>query len=368
MTTTARSSALNIPSRSEAIQAHQQDGGRVAAVFPTRNPRALLRAHGFLPVEVWGPPKADPNLGGRHVQAYVCSIVRNAMSFTLSAASDDVDLFIVPHACDSLQGLGSTLLDLQQPKAPVLPFYLPRNPLQLGQDFFRAELQALNFKLNTISGQVVDAARLLEALQHEREADLLLTQLYANRAQLPLDDRDFYRLIRSRSYLRAEDFSPLAKQALNLPTLRQNRGLSLFISGLVIEPEDFFAALAQAGAWIADDDLACCGRRVVQRHAFSDDPWEGLIDSVLGEIPDPLLGSPIDQRVASLLEKIQNSGARGVIFATVKFCEPELFDQPLLRHALKEHGVASLQLEFDINDEVSGQTRTRLEAFCEMLS
>jgi len=52
----------------------------------------------------------------------------------------------------------------------------------------------------------------------------------------------------------------------------------------------------------------------------------------------------------------------------VKFCEPELFDIPQLVERLKSKGVATLVMDMELNQGVSGQMRTRVEAFVEMIS
>jgi benzoyl-CoA reductase/2-hydroxyglutaryl-CoA dehydratase subunit BcrC/BadD/HgdB len=57
-----------------------------------------------------------------------------------------------------------------------------------------------------------------------------------------------------------------------------------------------------------------------------------------------------------------------VIFYTVKFCEPELFDIPLLVEGLKARGIPSLTLDVEVNQGLSGQVGTRVEAFVEMIS
>ena len=64
----------------------------------------------------------------------------------------------------------------------------------------------------------------------------------------------------------------------------------------------------------------------------------------------------------------QTSGAKGVVFYDVKFCEPELFDLPLLRKGLQEVGVPSVAIEVDLNDPLSHQSLTRIEAFLEMMA
>lgn len=132
---------LAIPQRKAVIQAFQEQGGHIAAVLPIHPPRALLRAFNFLPVEVWGPPRIHSSPGAVHLQAYVCSIVRNALSFILSGGLDVVDIIVVPHACDSLQGLGSLLLDFNQPKMPVIPFYQPRGRRSCDLEFLAPPLR-----------------------------------------------------------------------------------------------------------------------------------------------------------------------------------------------------------------------------------
>jgi len=98
-----------IPSRIEIIRKFKEDGGSIAAVLPIHYSRSLLRAFGFLPVEVWGAPQIGAGKSSAHLQAYVCSICHNALSYLQQGGLDLADLVLVPHACDSLQGLGSLL-------------------------------------------------------------------------------------------------------------------------------------------------------------------------------------------------------------------------------------------------------------------
>ena len=78
--------------------------------------------------------------------------------------------------------------------------------------------------------------------------------------------------------------------------------------------------------------------------------------------------SSVSDRVEDLLVKIQQSGAQGIIFYMVKFCEPELFDVPQLTGELRKRGVATLVIDCELNQTLSGQLATRVEAFVEMIS
>ncbi|MEA3332494.1 MAG: 2-hydroxyacyl-CoA dehydratase family protein, partial [Pseudomonadota bacterium] len=113
--------SITIPPRKEVIEDIKNRGEWVAAVLPIHYSRALLRSFSIYPVEVWGPPKVDVSLGGAHLQPYVCSIVHNALSFLKMGGLNAADLIMIPHTCDSLQGLTSVLIDLIKPEQAIVP-------------------------------------------------------------------------------------------------------------------------------------------------------------------------------------------------------------------------------------------------------
>ncbi len=357
-----------IPSRTEVIRAYRQHGGRVAAVFPVHSPRALLRAFDILPVEVWGPPGINPARGAAHVQPYICSIVRNSLSIILEGPLSIVDLLVVPHACDSLQGLGSLLLDFVPPGRPVLPVYLPRGGARASDlQFLAAEFRSLYDKLWDLTGCRPSDEELMASIEREEAADALLARLHRERKTLPLTQPDLYRLIRSREFLPAEHFSGLAADALaQARKPGEKRGVRIVLSGIVPEPMELFAALEEIGSYVAADDLACCGRRLYPAGG-SGDPFVRMAERILRAPPDSTRGSPIAERLAHLVRLSRESGAKGIVFYEVKFCEPELFYLPALRKGLQSEGIPSAVVEIDLNDRLSAPVRTRLEAFVEML-
>lgn len=365
---------MDIPRRMDVIRDYRQRGGSVAAVFPIHYPRELLRAFGILPVEVWGPPRVSASQGAAHLQPYVCSIVQNALSFLQSGGLDVVDLLLVPHACDSLQGLGSILIDFIKPRQPVLTLYVPRGQRDSDVDYLADELRAIYRRLEAITGRSPSDPELADAIRREEAADALLAELHRDRQRLPLSDEAFYRLIRSREYLPAEDFIEIAQagragfhtrhsqQDLN-PALQ---GIPIILSGILPEPMSLFGALAEMGGRVAADDLACCRRRLYPA-GQSADPFRHMAERIVGAPPDPTRGSPIQERLDHLLRLIEVSDAKGVVFYDIKFCEPELFDLPQLRQGLREAGIPSLALEVDINDQLSQPVLNRLAAFLEMI-
>jgi benzoyl-CoA reductase/2-hydroxyglutaryl-CoA dehydratase subunit BcrC/BadD/HgdB len=354
---------IQLPSRREVISEARARGRRVAAVLPYHYPRALLRAHGFHPVELWGPPHVPRDLGSRHFPAYTCDIAVRATSFLLQGGLDQVDAILVPHTCDALQGMGSVLGDFLRPHPAVLTLYLPRDRRPEDRDFLGAELGRLGDALATVSGTEPDEAAWEESFSTEGAADAALAALYENRPRLALSDRDFYTVVRAREYLPAERFTDLVA---SLPKGDPPRGVPLMLSGIVAEPPDLFDHLAAVGARVVADDLAC-GTRRIYPGVNDGNPFERLADRLLGAPPDPTRGSPIAERAAHLRQKMEESGARGLVIYDVKFCEPELFDVPLLRSHLGEAGYPLLHVEMELGEDLGQQTLTRLEAFVETL-
>ncbi len=356
---------MTIPPRKEVITDIKNHGGLVAAVLPIHYSRALLRAFSIYPVEVWGPPKVDVSLGGAHLQAYICSIVHNGLSFLKMGGLNIADLILIPHTCDSLQGLTSVLIDLIQPEQVIIPLYLPRGQREEDVAFLVDEFRSLYTRFSDLTGKHPTSKDLLTAIKREEMSDLLLTKLYKNRQQVGLSNIDFYRLVRSREYLPAEHFSTLAEKTLQAAT-EPRPGIPIILSGILPEPMEVLTMIDKMSGLIVADDLACCGRRLYAP-GTSPDPFRRMAERIVYAPPDPTRGNSIEERLKYLTEMAQNSGAQGVIFYEVKFCEPELFDLPSLRAGLKEQGLASIIIEVDINNSLPRQVATRIGAFLEML-
>jgi benzoyl-CoA reductase/2-hydroxyglutaryl-CoA dehydratase subunit BcrC/BadD/HgdB len=359
---------VEIPRRGAVIHAWREQGGGVAAVYPIHHPRSLWRGFGLLPVEVWGPPISDTSRGDARLQAYTCSVVRCGLAFLERGGLRDVELIVVPHACDSLQGLGSLLLDFAAPPQPVITPYIPRTRDAAAVAFLSAELRAIGARLAGITGREPSEGELLACVQAEERADAALVALWEARRRLPLDNLSFYRLVRSREYLPAERFEALAAAALAEAGELRGEGPGLLLSGLMPEPMGLLEVMDRAGAVVVLDDYACSGRRHYPA-GDSDDPYERMAQRLLGGPPDPTLGHPIGARIEHLVAGCERRGVRAAVFHGVKFCEPERFDLPLVREGLEGRlGLPCVDLEVDLASPLSHQAVTRIEALLEGLS
>jgi benzoyl-CoA reductase/2-hydroxyglutaryl-CoA dehydratase subunit BcrC/BadD/HgdB len=356
--------------RLDAIRAHQTRGGKVLAVLPIHYPKEILTALDILAVELWGPPGPPRGPDAGRIQSSVCSIVRNALAFLASGGADAVDGILCPHTCDSIQGLATVAPDLGGWSKSTFRFlHAHGDDRPSARRFVTAELRRLAADLAAFTGAAVDDQRLRQAIEIHRDIDRLRATLLDNRGRFGLDDRGLYRLLRRGEYLwPADHLAELEAVAATMAPGPMQPGLPVLVTGIVPEPMSFLDALSDAGAWLAADDYAAIGRRVIRHQPSSlDDPFEALAELYFSAPPCSTRQSDQAARADHLEAMLDASGALGVIIHTVKFCEPELFDVPVIRRRLAHRGVPMLQLESELELELSGQTVTRIEAFVEML-
>ena len=68
-----------------------------------------------------------------------------------------------------------------------------------------------------------------------------------------------------------------------------------------------------------------------------------------------------------MVEKVKDSGADGVLFWYIKFCEPDAFDRPQLMKRLKDESIPVAFIDLELTMSNFDAVRTRINAFCEIL-
>ncbi len=355
--------------RTTYLQGQKAAGRKVAAVWPARYPAELLWAHGVCPAEVWDPP-AGQALAGAHLQSYVCGVVRQGLEFLLSGGLAVADFLLFPHTCDSIQNLGSLVRDLVHEPKPCLFFYPPRSGgSERAAVYLEAQLRTLSADLTRIAGPLRDGA-LEGALALGRGRTAAVSELYALRARggLNASNAEFYGAVRACEYLWPEDAVLHLKAFTKTHAGRQRRGVPLVLSGVLPAPSDLAQRLDGLGVAVVEDDLLVCGRRFARAPLPEPgDPWKAVAARLLALPPCCTTGDGVEDRAAFLAEQVERSGARGVVFLALKFCEPELFQIPSLSGAMRARGIPVLIVETELGTTTPAGMMTRVEAFLESL-
>jgi benzoyl-CoA reductase/2-hydroxyglutaryl-CoA dehydratase subunit BcrC/BadD/HgdB len=354
--------------RREALRGYQSAGTRVLGVLPGRYPRELPAALGLAHMEFWDPP-VEPRESTRHLQPFVCSVVQRSLE-QIFKSTEKVDAYLYPHICDSVQNLFTIVRDCVVDPNPAHMFYPPRNGVaaNLAADYLAGHLRELTAAIGKLFDVVVSEEDMARAVGEGQRANHSLAALYKARADgaVAPSNAEFYGLVREGEYRPLTVAADLWETTLS--TLGRGRsGTPIVLSGLLPE-KGLLSLLDDHRVNVVEDDLLSCGRRLLRDgYPSAADPYESAASAFLALPPCSSIASPIEERGEFLMNLVVSSGAKAIVFHTIKFCEMELFDHPFLLHWLKERGVATIVLEAELHQAQYGQMETRLEAFLEMI-
>ena len=77
--------------------------------------------------------------------------------------------------------------------------------------------------------------------------------------------------------------------------------------------------------------------------------------------------SEVEKRAGHLVRLCEESGAGGIIVLQQKFCDPHLWDYPLLKGKMDEVGIPMLMVEFEQPVGNLETIKNRIEAFLEII-
>jgi len=350
------------------LEEQKAKGRRLIGVFPAHYPKEILWAFNAVPAEIWDPP-LEISAANAHLQSYICSVVKLGMEFILQGKGEMLDALLFPHTCDSIQNMASIVHDFLGVKMPCWFFYHPKAPYRSSsRHYYMEQLTSLVSHLEKELGPM-DEGELRRRVQQGQYLASLLSKAYDARAggELSASNGDFYRTIRQGEYLHPDDFIPLMEDFLKSFKGRGRQGPGVVLSGVLPNPPEILDLLDNLGVRVADDDFLCSSRRIPVVSKTSPDALESLAQSYFAMPPCTTKNSPLAERRDFLLKAVVRGRAKGVIFYLTKFCEPEWFDVPLMAAAAREAGASVLILDVDLNQGLTGQMTTRLEAFVEMM-
>ena len=357
------------PPRKEYLKTQKEIHDRhLLGVFPAQYPREILWAFNILPVEIWDPPLEVSNANA-HLQPYICSVVKLGLELILQGKCEDLAGFLFPHTCDSIQNLASIVYDYLGLDKPCYFFYHPKQPYkESSRTYYLENLKILVSLLEKQFGPL-DHEELRRRVRQGQELAALIRKIYEQRAKgrLRSTNKAFYQVIRQGEFLHPDDFIPLLKTFLDSAAGGEEEGLSVLLSGVLPNPPEILTLLDEAGIRVSDDDFLNCSRRYMIPSNSMEDPFEALTEGYFAMPPCTTRDAPLGIRLDSLFEKVEKSGAKGVIFYMVKFCEPELFDVPELVKGLRDRAIPTLVMDVELNQGFGGQLATRVEAFGEMI-
>ncbi len=361
----------DITSRDYAALADFPPGDRPAVgYFCPYVPEELIWAAGGHPFRLIDRP-VKISLAQAHLPAYCCHPVKSYLQHLLQGDLDFLKGIIFSHSCDAYKGLAEIWSRQVRPAFQWNLMIPTRLESDRSRDFLKTELtrltQELGKRLQPVTGEGLREA--LDLFSRIRESQLRLYRLRGEHPDILTGDF-FARVIQSGFWLDREGYLRLLAEltgALEQTAVRPDEGVPVYLTGNMIHDPRWFSTIEDSGARVVWDDL-CSGARTFRlRTPDRPDPLEALTERYMSRFFCPTKYYGPQARQENLLQEVQDSGARGVIFLLYKYCEPHFFDYPDLKQFLEERGFPALLLEVEDPAQSREQIKIRIQAFVEML-
>jgi benzoyl-CoA reductase subunit C len=326
-------------------------------------------AAGFVPRRI--VPRTRPAEADSHIHANTCHYVKALLAAALEGETPQLEGFVITNSCDGMR----RLYDVWTEYVPAVPAFFLDVPKKRDPDAIavyasnlRRLAEALERRLPNagVSNQrLEDAIRTCNAIRRRMSEVLTLQKEAAPRVR----GSDFFDLISDAAKLTPSELRDEIDQLLSKIDDRDGppRDRRIVLSGNVINRPDLLTLIEDSGAHVVALDT-CFGVRHYDLlvEEATGDPMLALATRYLLRSPCPRMHG-FQRRFEYLKGLVESSGAAGVIYSTVKFCDSHVYDLPLLEQDLRGAGIPFLWLENDYEWTGLGQLRTRVEAFLEML-
>jgi len=338
----------------------EETGGVAVGYMPIYIPRELLHAQGVLPVGiVGGGDQLEIIRGDAFYQSYICHIPRSTIELGLNGSLDCLDGMIFPAICDVIRNL-SGMWKLQFPDKLVRYLDVPQNfDPEVGGRFYRLELESLAADLEALGGRPYDPEALRRSIVVYNRHRQVVAGLYALRRKAPwrVPTHELYLVLRAGLVLPVEESIELLeayRQAVLADDERRPMDQArVLLTGSFCEqpPLGLIKTLERSGCYIVDDDFVQVHRWIDADISESGDP----LDSLVGAFLESSIASPVryideETKGEALLERVEESGAEGVLFCAPSFCDPALLDQPMIVRAVEKAGVPWTAFKFSENN------------------
>lgn len=332
----------------------------------------LIHAAGFTPFRLM-PMSDAPDLAGSVLHDNLCPHIKRILDRAVAGDLPRLAAVVFVNSCDAMRRLSDAWQKVR-PKDSVVLIDLPATQDERAVSYLAGELSRLAGTLFRWSGRPISAESIKKGIVCYNTLSGLLSELRQRCYQGRLNGGSvrMQTLTNLASTAAAENAVNEIRQALAEPAAPadEGRGVPIYLFGHVLPDPQAFAFLTSCGARIVGDDL-CTGSRLLAPIEL-DGPGDLFHKLARGLMHKPACARTIDPadplRIAEdTLKRALESGARGVIGYTLKFCDLYLSRLPVLRETFRDSGLPLLLLEGDCTLRSIGQQRTRMEAFIEML-
>ena len=359
--------------KTKEILAHKAAGKKVFGWLCTYVPEEVIMAAGALPIRITGyNQEMDLEDGNAYLYINNCSFSKSCLQLGLRKEYDFLDGVVGGSTCDGARRLFDLWRYYLKP-----PFFqvltVPRKTTEQAHELYLSQIEDFKKHLEEFMGLSITDAALLQAVKVMNESRSLLKELYSLRA-LPeplISGQETQEVLNASFRMPKEQFNSVLKELLT--DLKQNAlgykpKARLMLIGSVLTNAEFIKSIEELGVIVTTDELCTSTRYwsdpVVLEGANS--PLAAIAHRYLSNFPCARM-YPSTERFDRIVKLAREAKVDGIISETIRYCVPYAHDIPLLSDRLKAENLPLLTLDVEYGTSGSGQIRTRVQAFLEMV-
>lgn len=350
-------------------------GGKVVGHFCNYVPEEILHAAGILSIRILG---SQDNIthADAHIQSFVCKLIRSGLDLGLKGELDYLDGMVIPNTCDGMRllfevwkkNLGKGFVQLLD-----LPILIRQ---ELSQNRMHQGFVQFKRSVEEYFGKPISEEALSNSIRVYNENRSLLKELYNLRRREDgiISSPEAYEAVLSSLTWPKEVHSDMLKRMIKeaqqrIADRKKVKGkpkVRLHVSGSLITDLRIFEIIEEYGGVVISDDL-CTGTRYYWDNVKENgDPLKAITNRYIEKLPCPCK-SPNTERHEFIFSSVRQGDVQGVIFVMERYCDPHLFDYPLLRKKLAAMNIPVFEIDSELGVSGQEQLRTRIQTFIDIV-
>jgi benzoyl-CoA reductase/2-hydroxyglutaryl-CoA dehydratase subunit BcrC/BadD/HgdB len=357
--------------QSASVKAWKAAAKKVIGFAYLAVPEEIIHAAEMLPFRLSGDNGPLPmQLAEGYVLANNCSVLRGIWQQVLEDRYPFLDGMVNSPVCDGMRRLHDNWLEYK-----ALPYmdivYYPRKATEDALQMYLTDLERWRERLSEFRGQRIRDNELIRSIALYNRTRELMQQFYElRRLDRPaVTGAETLEMLKAASRMPREQYNELLEQLLD-EIKRSGReikkGKRLMIAGNDIHNSNWIAAIEDMDAVVVTDEMNIGTRYFWGKVDTSLPPMEGIARHYMFNRPQEAMIYQ-SKRFDHIFRMAKEYRVDGVIAEVFPYCAPLENDKPWLKKEMARRDIPVLELELEYCEQPSGQMRTRVEAFLEML-
>jgi benzoyl-CoA reductase/2-hydroxyglutaryl-CoA dehydratase subunit BcrC/BadD/HgdB len=366
--------------RVKELREHAKNGGKVVATYCVFVPEELVWAAGGIPVGLCAGTQFSVPMAESVLPRNTCALIKSSFGFKLGRVCPYVQashLIVGETTCDGKKKMFEILNQYQ----PVYVMEVPNKKTERSRRLWQEEVLAFRDVIEKLTGNRITTENLGEAIDLVNGRRIALQRLYNLRKvrPVPISGKDallatqvsFYDDAKRDTQMLNALCDELDKRVAAGQGVAPANAPRILVSGspMAIPNWKLHHIIESSGAVVVCEE-SCTGTRF-----FSDlvKPVRQDLDSQLKAIADRYMNihcacfTPNDERLDDVVRLAKEYQVDGVVHYNLQFCHTYANEAVRMEQRLSKEGIPLLRIETDYSDEDSGQLKTRIEAFLEMI-